>query len=183
VSNFRVHESTPDATVPRRLGTLSNAGQPMHRTLLSLVILVVGGACRAPDPVQYITPEGMHANAAFSQAVTVDGPHRTVYVGGQNAVDGKGTVVGTNNVADQAAQIARNLRTVLEASGASIEQVVRLTVYIVDGQPQHAALAGFQRELGELSPPPTISIVTVVGLAHPSFLIEVSAIAIVPVEE
>jgi enamine deaminase RidA (YjgF/YER057c/UK114 family) len=158
----------------------------MHRLFplsVALALLATLAACSAPGPVQHVNPEGMHANAAFSQAVTVDGPHRVIYVGGQNAIDGKGQVVGTNNISDQAVQVARNLRTVLEASGAGIEHVVQFTVYIVDGQPHPAAFAGFQREVGTLSPAPTVSVVTVVGLAHPSFLLEVSAIAVVPVEE
>ena len=44
--------------------------------------------------VQHLTPEGMHRNPAYSQAVIVSGPARTIYIGGQNAVDATGNIVG-----------------------------------------------------------------------------------------
>jgi len=37
--------------------------------------------------VQYLNPETLHCNPAFTQAVAVSGAVKTVYVGGQNAVD------------------------------------------------------------------------------------------------
>ena len=36
--------------------------------------------------IEYMNPEGLHRNPAFSQVVTVNPGCRTVYVGGQNAV-------------------------------------------------------------------------------------------------
>jgi hypothetical protein len=44
--------------------------------------------------VQHLNPDGLHENPAYSQAVVVTGNVKTVYVGGQNAVDTAGTVVG-----------------------------------------------------------------------------------------
>jgi ABC-type hemin transport system substrate-binding protein len=44
--------------------------------------------------VQYLNPDGLHKNPAYSQAVAVTGHVTTVYVGGQNAVDASGAIVG-----------------------------------------------------------------------------------------
>ena len=41
----------------------------------------------AQGQVQHINPETLHANPAFTNVITVTGPVRTVYVGGQDAVD------------------------------------------------------------------------------------------------
>ena len=40
---------------------------------------------------------GLHKNPAFSQVVATSGRTRTVYVGGQNAVDSSGTIVGNGD--------------------------------------------------------------------------------------
>jgi enamine deaminase RidA (YjgF/YER057c/UK114 family) len=42
---------------------------------------------------------------AYSQVVVVKGDVRTVYVGGQNAVDSSGQIVGEGNIGEQAEQI------------------------------------------------------------------------------
>jgi hypothetical protein len=40
--------------------------------------------------VQHLEPDGLHKNPAYTQAVVVTGKVKTVYVGGQNAVDVSG---------------------------------------------------------------------------------------------
>jgi enamine deaminase RidA (YjgF/YER057c/UK114 family) len=43
---------------------------------------------------RHINPEGLHRSPAFSQAVVVELPKKTIYIGGQNGVDADGKVVG-----------------------------------------------------------------------------------------
>jgi len=43
--------------------------------------------------VQYINPEGLVRNPAFSNVVAVTGTVKTVYVGGQDAVDASGSMI------------------------------------------------------------------------------------------
>ena len=126
-----------------------------------------------------VNPETLHRNPAFSQAIAVDGAHRTVYVGGQNAVDVDGNVVGPGDVAAQAEQVARNLQAALAAAGASIDDVVRLTIYLVEPHSAFPAYEAFQRVWGMPATPPTISLLYVSGLFQPDFLLEVEAIAVV----
>jgi enamine deaminase RidA (YjgF/YER057c/UK114 family) len=131
--------------------------------------------------VEHLNPDGLHANPAFSQAVAVRGPHSTVYVGGQNAVSSAGEIVGKGDVAAQAAQVAENLGLALEAAGATFADVVRWNVYAVQGQPVGPALGAFQAVIGDRMPkPPAISVLFVAGLAHPDFLLEVDAVAVIP---
>ncbi len=126
-----------------------------------------------------INPEALHRNPAFSQAIAVDGPHRTVYVGGQNAVDVDGNVVGQGDVAAQAEQVARNLQAALEAAGATLDDVVKLTIYLVEPHSAFPAYGAFQRVWGMPATPPTISLLYVSGLFQPDFLLEVDAVAVV----
>ena len=60
--------------------------------------------------VRYVDPEGLHKNPAFTNVVVVEGPVRTVYVGGQNAVDSSGNIVGKGDIAAQTEQVLANLR-------------------------------------------------------------------------
>ena len=65
--------------------------------------------------VQHITPDGLPRDSAFTHAVVVSGAVRTVYVGGQDAVDPSGAVVGVGDIGAQAEQVLQNLRTALAA--------------------------------------------------------------------
>ena len=119
-------------------------------------------------------------NPAFSNVAVVSGSVRTIYVGGQDAVDAEGNIVGVGDIAAQTEQVLRNLRTALAAAGAGPEHVVKWTVLIVDGQDFRAGYAAFQREWGDRTDPPVITAAFVTGLAHPDFLVEMDAIAVVP---
>jgi enamine deaminase RidA (YjgF/YER057c/UK114 family) len=122
----------------------------------------------------------MHRNPAYSQVVVTTGNVRTVYVGGQNAVDASGAIVGRGDIRVQAEQVFANLETALAAGGARLEHVVKWTIYIVHGQPIQEGFAVFQRIWGNRPNPPLVTGVFVAGLAHPDFLLEMEAIAVVP---
>ena len=57
--------------------------------------------------VQHLNPDGLHKNPAYSQAVVVAGNAKTVYVGGQNAVDTSGQVVGKGDLETQTEQVLK----------------------------------------------------------------------------
>jgi enamine deaminase RidA (YjgF/YER057c/UK114 family) len=130
--------------------------------------------------VQYINPPSLHHNPAFTNVVTVTGPARTIYVGGQNAVDTSGEIVGKGDFKAQSEQTLRNVLAALEAGGAQLEHVVKWNVYILQGQPLQEGFAAFQQVWGSRPNPPTISSMFVAGLAHPDFLLEIDAVAVVP---
>ncbi|HHX66016.1 MAG TPA: RidA family protein [Chloroflexi bacterium] len=131
--------------------------------------------------VEYMSPEGLHKNPAYSQVVVTRGTVRTVYVGGQNAVNASGEVVGRGDVAAQTEQAFENLRLALAAAGADLTHVVKWNIYLVQGQPIQPAFEVFRRIWGQRSDlPPTITVLYVAGLANPDFLAEIDAIAAVP---
>jgi enamine deaminase RidA (YjgF/YER057c/UK114 family) len=130
--------------------------------------------------VNYLNPESLHRNPAYTNVVTVSGPLKTVYVGGQNAVDATGTIVGKGDFKAQTEQILKNLQAALEAGGARLEHLIKMTIYVVQGQSLQEGFAAFQKIWGNRANPPTISVLFVAGLAHPDFLAEIDAIAVVP---
>jgi enamine deaminase RidA (YjgF/YER057c/UK114 family) len=135
---------------------------------------------QASGRVQHLNPDGLSKNPAFSQVITVRGTAKTIYVGGQNAVDAAGAIVGKGDFAAQSEQALANVQTALAAAGAGLEHVVKWGVYIVAGQELRVGFAAFQRAWGQRPNPPTVTGLFVAGLAHPDFLVEIDAVAVVP---
>ena len=130
--------------------------------------------------VEFLNPDGLPRNPAFSNVAVVSGSVRTIYIGGQDAVDGEGNIIGIGDIVAQTEQVLRNVRTALVAAGAGPEHVVKWNVLVVDGQDFAAGYAAFQRVWGDRPNPPVITAALVKGLAHPDFLVEMDAIAVVP---
>ncbi len=130
--------------------------------------------------VRYINPDTLNKNPAFTNVVTVTGPVKTIYVGGQDAVDASGTIVGKGDLKAQTEQILKNIEAALAAGGARLEHVIKWNLYVVQGQSLREGFEAFQQFWGKRSNPPAISFMFVAGLAHPDFLAEMDAIAVVP---
>ena len=127
--------------------------------------------------VRHINPEGLHRSPAFSQAVVVEQPAKTIYIGGQNGVDADGKVVGPT-VGEQAKQALHNLATILASEGASLANIVHWTIAVVDGHPFEEGVGAFQQVWNPADPPPAITVHVVAGLG-PGFLVEIDAVAVV----
>lgn len=126
--------------------------------------------------VRYLNPPELLQSPAFSQAVVVDQPSRTVYVGGQNGVDASGAVVG--DLAAQTAQAVDNARVALAAAGGQLTDVISWSIAVVTGQDLRAGFATMQHALAGRAHPPVVTVLQVAGLAVPGALIEISAIAV-----
>lgn len=134
----------------------------------------------ATGQVQYVNPDTLHKNPAFSNVIVVSGPVKTVYVGGQDAVDASGNIVGKGDIRAQTEQVLKNLQAALAAGGAGLEHVIKWNLYVVQGQSLQAGFEAFQRVWGRRPNPPAISMAFVAGLAHPDFLLEMDAVAVLP---
>jgi enamine deaminase RidA (YjgF/YER057c/UK114 family) len=111
---------------------------------------------------------------SFSQATRV-GPW--ILVSGQvSTVDGR--LVGAGDAEAQARQCFANMKTLLEAAGASLADVAKLTCYVVDP----AVFPAYAKVKAELFPdnPPAGTTVVVAGLIGPGNLLEVEAMAYRP---
>lgn len=130
--------------------------------------------------IQHLNPDALSKNPAFSQIVMTQGSGRTAYIGGQDAVNSKGEIVGKRDLAKQTEQVMKNLQTALSACNASFENVVKLTIYLLEGEDLYRGFQVSHKYLGNLKNPPAISVLLVSGLANPDFLIEMDAIAFIP---
>lgn len=126
--------------------------------------------------VRHINPEGLHRSPAFSQAVVVEQPRKTIYIGGQNGVDAEGKVVG-DTLGEQALQALRRIALVVESEGGTLADVVHWRIAVVDGQPVQEGVAAFGQVWNPQDPPPAITVHVVAGLG-PGMLVEIDAVAV-----
>jgi 2-iminobutanoate/2-iminopropanoate deaminase len=112
----------------------------------------------------------------FSQAVVTDA--ELVFTAGQGPFDADGALVGIGDPEAQMRQTFSNLRTVLEAVGASLESVVSQTVYLARAD-DFAAFKAVRREF--FAPPFPAATTLRVDLLEPGMLIELTAVAAVGV--
>lgn len=85
-------------------------------------------ARRFVEPVGLEKPLGL-----YSYLMTVR-PGRLAYIAGQVAVDETGNTVEPGDLPAQTCQVFQNLERVLESVGATFDNVVKFTAYIVRGQ-------------------------------------------------
>jgi reactive intermediate/imine deaminase len=122
----------------------------------------------------YVRPDGLPPVSGYSHAVAFSG--RMVVISGQVPADAAGRVVGPGDPAAQVRQVFENLTAALAAAGATMEQVVKLTVFLTD----LADLDDFRRVRDEYisaSRPPARSLVQVSRLVHPEWRVEIEALA------
>lgn len=130
--------------------------------------------------IEYLNPEHLHKNPAFTQVISISGPAKTVYVGGQNAVDAQGNIIGKGDIKAQTQQVLANIREALAAAGAEPRHIIKWNLYLVQGQSLREGFAAFQQFWGHNSNPPVITMAFVAGLANPDFLLEMDVTAVVP---
>ena len=111
----------------------------------------------------------------YHHFIRVDNPGSLIFLSGQLSRDADGNLVGAGDMAEQTRQCIRNMRTVLEAAGGSLDDIVSIVVYTTDIREfkriSEARMEFFVDKL------PTSTIVEVNHLADPALLIEFQAIA------
>lgn len=133
--------------------------------------------------VKHSNPEGLFDSKVFSQMVTVSGNAKTIYIGGQNAIDAEGQLIGRDNLELQTKQVLKNIQTALAAEGATFNDVIKLNIYMVNGCDPAVGLKAFMETIGQMEKPPLITVLKIAGLANPLCLIEIDAIAVVEEKE
>ena len=122
-----------------------------------------------------ITPAGVASNPALSPGVRVG---ELLFTSGNVANDANGNLVGPGDCEAQSRQVMANIRAIVEAAGASMSDVVKITCFLTDVN-DYAAYGRVRSETFSNSPPAS-STVIVAALVRPEFLVEVEAVVRVP---
>lgn len=126
----------------------------------------------------HVRPEGSPPVNGYSHAVSFTGT--IVLISGQVPLDEAGRLIGYDDAGEQTRQVFRNLGTALAAAGATMADVVKLTVFLTN-MADLGAFRSVRDEFVDPARPPASSLVQVSGLVHPAFRIEIEAIAALPV--
>lgn len=131
-------------------------------------------------PVQHINPDGMYKSPVFSQGIILPAHARILLVGGQNGTNEEGEIVDKTDTAKQTAQALSNMQKVLAAAGASVTDLVKVTIILREDADLQAGFTEWMKVWGKNPNPPTVTNLRVAGLASPDFLIEIEAQAVLP---
>jgi 2-iminobutanoate/2-iminopropanoate deaminase len=112
----------------------------------------------------------------YNHFVRVDNPKSLVFLAGQVSRDANGKLVSAGDMAEQTRQAIRNMKTIMEAAGGTLEDIVSIVVYTTDirqfKEIGAARMEFFKKNL------PTSTMVEVNQLAEPGLLIELQATAV-----
>lgn len=118
----------------------------------------VPGLCDPPEPYSYSVRAG-----------------RTIYLAGQVSLDENMQVVGAT-MAEQAAQVWHNIRAALAASGAALEDIVKINYFLRDIRELSEEIE-VRTSLFAPDRMPAVTAVQVAALGLPGLLMEVDIIA------
>jgi len=113
------------------------------------------------------------ARVGFSRAVRIG---NLVYTSGTTAMK-DGALVGINDARAQTVQILANIKWALEQAGASLADVVRYRVYVVDIHDWTEVAQACKEVFGEIRPCNTLLAVS--ALIDPAMLVEIEVDAVV----
>ena len=119
---------------------------------------------------------------AYSQGMRARGGE-LLYVAGQVGLDAAGNLAGDGSVAAQTQQTFANIGAILAAAGASFDNVVEFTTYLVGRetvQPFMAARAELFPTLFPAGDYPPNTLLVIEGLVREEFLVEIKAVAALP---
>jgi len=114
----------------------------------------------------------------FSQATVIEAKGRLVFVSGMTARRADGTIAGIGDITEQTRQVCENVKAAMEAAGGTLDDVVRVDVYIRNME-DFDKIHAVRREY--FKPPlPASTMVEVTKMTAPEYLIEINAIAVLP---
>lgn len=125
---------------------------------------------------KYCAP-GVYDPPGYSQAVKATGAQTILYLAGQVAYDKDGSVAHRGDFKGQARQVFDSIKKLVEAGGGTLANVVKINTYVTDVKNRAEYRAVRDEFFGSKGPASTM--VQVSALAHPDYLIEVEAVAII----
>ena len=130
-----------------------------------------------------VNPPGLAKAIGYSHGFEVKGG-RLLFLSGEVAFDKQGSIIGRGDIVAQFRQVCENLKTIVEDRGGTLQDVVKLTIFILDREDYKAkgkAIGQVYRDyFGRHYP--AMSLIEVKGLYHEpeGVMIEIEGIAVIP---
>jgi enamine deaminase RidA (YjgF/YER057c/UK114 family) len=133
-----------------------------------------------PKLAMAVNPPTLAKPAGYSHGFEVQGG-KTLYMAGQVATDKAGTVVGKGDLVAQFRQVCENLKALVLARGGQMNDIVKLTMYVLskaDYQAKAKDIGLVYREyFGRHFP--AMTLVEVKGLYDDDCAIEIEGVAVI----
>ena len=125
----------------------------------------------------HVSPSTMHTPfSQYSHAVSVEGAKKLIFCAGQVAGDEHGNILGPESFEAQGELVMKNLERVLAECGAKMTDVVKLVSYVCNPHDVARVRALVKKHFPHNPPANTICVLR--GLAHPNYLLEIDATAV-----
>lgn len=123
--------------------------------------------------IERLNPNGVFPpQGPYSHLVRITSPKTLIYVAGQVSVDSTGSTVGIGDIKAQTAQVYQNIKIILHSVGATFDNIVEVTTFLVNLQEN---INGFRRvrEKFFAGNRPASALIGVKELVKKEYLVEV----------
>jgi len=127
---------------------------------------------------QITSPKLRQPNGHFSHATAIEARGKLLFISGMTARALDGSITGVGDIEAQTRQVCENLKAAAEAAGGSMKDICRVDVYVRNIE-HFDIIHKVRREYFAL-PLPASTMVEVSKMVSPDYLIEISAIAVIP---
>lgn len=133
-----------------------------------------------PTTIGRLDPAGLTPTTGYCHVTVAQGSHM-VHVSGQVGIGPDGALAGQDH-RSQTEQAMRNLVIALESAGATIDDVAKVTYYVVHYSPaaMQALVEASAVVFGTPPPRTAVTLIGVAALADPAYQIEIEATAVLP---
>ncbi|HEY5726863.1 MAG TPA: RidA family protein [Methylomirabilota bacterium] len=127
--------------------------------------------------IQKYGAPGVYDPPGYSQAIKVTGAPTILFLAGQVPYAPDGTVNHRGDFTAQARQVFGAVKSLVEAGGGTLANVVKITTYVTDVRYRMDFRVVRDEFFGQRGPASTM--VQVASLSHPDYMIEIEALAVI----
>jgi 2-iminobutanoate/2-iminopropanoate deaminase len=159
----------------------------MHKRcgIAALIWVVLSGAAWAQASPPFEKKNYTYSEwtkGRFSEAVTVTGPGKMIFLAGVGSEDEgatPGIIRHKDDFPGQCKYAYEKIKRLLDKHGATLADIVKMVTYVTDIRFQGDYAKCRREQFGEI-PPPTHTFLNINQLAWPGMMVEVDVIAMVP---
>jgi enamine deaminase RidA (YjgF/YER057c/UK114 family) len=131
--------------------------------------------------IRFSNPKTLAKPPGYTNVVETAGPARTVYFAGQLGIDIENKFIGApGDFRAQCIRAFENMTLALKAAGASWNDVVKISNFLVGIEANMAVFREVRDRYLNAMAPPASTTIGVPALARPGGLFEIEAIAVLP---